>query len=105
MHKLTAEFRAPKEAAMLMVLHTDSVYTPARAHLRWGFEGACRLCGADSGDWMHYIQGCTRIPKMTDRETMPDFLRYTGNSPACWMQAPHSWEMCEEEDWTKVAAK
>lgn len=88
MHILQAELRNPKEAAMVTTLITDSVYTPARAHLRWGYGGVCGLCGAECGDRTHYVQRCTQTPRMHDKGDTPDCLTYIGNIPAGSMQSP-----------------
>lgn len=31
----------------------DTVYTPARAHMRWGYAHECPRCGNDQADWAH----------------------------------------------------
>lgn len=78
----------------------DSVYTPARAHLRWGFAGGCTLCGgAEQGDWLHYINDCPHALRSADAPWMPDCLRYMGNAPAGWLQTPGSREMEAEDSW------
>lgn len=70
---------SPNDAAMVTILLTDSVSAPARAHLRWGYEGTCGLCGAESGDWTHYAHRCTQTPRLRDKGKMPDCIKYIGH--------------------------
>ena len=79
---------------------TDAVYTPHRAHLRWGKPGHCPLCGHPQGDWRHFVDDC---PGITHREKcpghFPDCLRYTGTVPLSWAQTPVSTQMRGKETW------
>lgn len=83
---------------MLNIVLTDSVYTPARAHLRWRYEGTCDLCGAESGECMRYVHTCTQTRRIQDPGDMPDRLRYTCNVLVGWVQRPDSREMQGPKD-------
>lgn len=56
--------RSPVLKGILCNIQSHSVYTPSRAHLRWGFDAGCPLCGAPIGTWQHFIDDCagTRRP-------------------------------------------
>lgn len=54
MTTLMKERKCPKDAAMMVIVLADSVYTPSRAHVRWGFAGGCSLCG--------YVNDCPCTP-------------------------------------------
>lgn len=58
MEALMAEIRSPKDAAMMNIIVSDRVYTPARAHIRWGVVGGCPPCAAPQCDWLHDINDC-----------------------------------------------
>lgn len=45
--------RSPLHRGMLGVIQSDSVYTPAREHTRWGVAKGCQLCGGDIGTLQH----------------------------------------------------
>ena len=88
--------------AFLDIILTDAVYTPHRAHLRWGKAGHCPICKHPQGDWRHYVDEC---PGTTHKEEspahFPDCLRYTGTVPLSWAQTPVSTQMGEREVWTQ----
>lgn len=90
MATLQKEVKRPQEATMRGIILADSVYTPTRAHLRWGYEGACGVCGAEQGHWLDYVHKCTQTPKMQGQGKMPDCLKYTGNITAGWIHTPDS---------------
>lgn len=52
-------YRVPITKRMLWIIQSDSIYTPARAHLRWGYEASFALCDAAMGTWQHYVDLCT----------------------------------------------
>lgn len=76
MDQLLAEYRSPKDIAMLGITQSDSVYTPEKAHIRWGYTGGCHLCGSAQEDWAHYIHDCPQTGSEPDAASMPDCLRY-----------------------------
>ena len=47
--------------AFLDIILTDAVYTPYRAHLRWGKSGQCPARNHPLGDWRHYVDHCPGI--------------------------------------------
>lgn len=67
---------------MMGMILADTVYTPARAHVRWGVAEGRTLCGAAQGYWLHCVNSCPHT---------------TGNVPARWLQTPGSREV-EAED-------
>lgn len=71
MEALMAEVKSPKDVAMFNIVISDSVYTSARAHIRWRFTGGCTLCGVAQGDWLHYVEGCPLTPRTTDAQDIP----------------------------------
>ena len=105
-HQATLAWRAQiqeeRTKAFLDFILTDAVYTPHRAHLRWGKPGHCPICRHPQGDWRHYVDDC---PGITRREKcpghFPDCLRYTGTVPLSWAQTPDSTQMRERETWAQ----
>ena len=73
---------------------TDAVYTPSRAHFRWGKDLECPHCYGAACNWQHLVDGCPHTPKREPPESYsPPCLRYAGNVPAGFNPAPHSREM------------
>lgn len=99
MQKLIAEFRSPRDTAMLGIIQTDSVYTPATAFMRWGYTSNCRLCGSTQGDWMHYIRDCPHTEREPGGVGMPECIRYTGNIPSGWVTPAGSRQVRRDTCW------
>ena len=82
-----------KRRAYLDIIQTDAVYTPARAHLRWGKQGHCPKCNNPTGDWKHYVDQCHATPRhAAGNPPGPDCLRYTGTVPTGYASLPLSLE-------------
>lgn len=47
--KLLAEIESPEDAAMMNIVLADSVYTPPRAHIRWGEGDGLQLLRGSAG--------------------------------------------------------
>lgn len=89
MEALMHELRSPKHAAMMNIVIADSVHTPARAHMRWGFAGGCTLCGDAQGDWRHYVEDCPHTPRA---EGLIAYVIWAIYQPAgCIHQAAGRW--------------
>ena len=97
--------RRRKDQGFLDIILTGVVYTPYRAHLRWGKSGQRPACNHPLGDWRHYVDHCSGIRhKVKCPGHFPDCLRYAGTVPNCWAQTPSSLQMSESETWTQGAA-
>lgn len=73
----------------LGVLMSDSVHTPATAHMRWGCDGYCALCGNDQGGWARCIHKCLGGPRLPREAHAPN------NGPA--MRAPWTDAGCDPD--------
>ena len=84
-------------------MHTilvDAVYTPHRAHKRWGKDSSCPFCQAPVADWEHFIDHCPRCqPPQGIVRPAPRCLRYTGSVPLGWNPAPKSKQTADLQDW------
>lgn len=58
MAEFRKQIRSPQGRAMLETLHADSVSTPARAHMRWGYVRECPQCGGEQADRGHVVDRC-----------------------------------------------
>lgn len=99
MHLESRAYHSQVTEGMPWIIQPDSVYTPARAHLRWGYEASWPLCGAAMGGWQHYVDECTgnkRPPKHSTHIAQPA-LRHNGNVPQHWV------ESTSNRDWDKEA--
>lgn len=93
MNAIHKQIQIPVQRGMLGIIRSESVYTPARAYMRWGYYRRCRLCGGKQGTWQHYIDDCPRTRKPPMRGISPPALRYSGNVPAHYLAEPDSAEM------------
>ena len=92
-HKATLAWRETiqeeRTKAFLDIILTDAVYTPLRAHLRWGKERSCPLCGEPTGDWKHFVVKCPAMPKGPSRPgDWPDCLILAGTVPLGYARTP-----------------
>ena len=88
----------PQQVAFLDIIHTDSIYTPWRAHIRWGKTetGHCTMCGTPVARWSLYVDECVHIkgrPYLPSHH--PNCFRYTGCVPSGYCEAPKSVQMEE----------
>ena len=88
-----------RNVAFLDIVLTDGVYTPMRAHMRWGKSPNCPFCQAQVADWKHFVKHCPAMPKAPAHQAMPDSLTYTGNVPKGYIAQTHSVQMQQEEKW------
>lgn len=79
MHLVNRAHRSPVAKGMRWAIQSDSVYLPARAHFRHGYNAGCPLCRATMGTWQHYIDEPTGARRPPEHNTAPLALRYSGN--------------------------
>ena len=90
-----SQIKEDRTKAFLDTIMTDAVYTPHRAHLRWGKPGHCPICKHPQGDWRHYVNDCPGISHRAKCPAhFPDCLKYTGTVPYSWArrQSAPKWE-------------
>lgn len=92
---LMAEIKSPKDAAMMSIVLADSVYTPARAHMRWGSKGDAACVG------LYRVIGCaTSMIAHThrDRKMRSGYRTVFGTRAMCrWA----SYKCQEAERWVR----
>ena len=88
-----------RNVAFLDIILTDGVYTPMRAHMRWGKTPECPFCQAQVADWKHFVKHCPAMPNAPPHQAMPDSLVYTGNVPKGYVAQARSAEMQQDEKW------
>ena len=88
-----SQLKGPRAAFMRVVL-SDEVYTPVRAHYRWGKSPYCPHCPGVMGTWDHYVMHCPAMPARPQAlPDMPACLRYAGQVPKGYNPAPQSVQM------------
>ena len=91
--------------AYLDIIQTYSVYTHARAHLRWGEQGHCPKCSDPIGDWKHYADECLLVgTKPHMRPPTDRCLRYAGCVPSQLCRAPLSLQQGHSYVWGPPAS-
>ena len=103
-HRATLAWRETiqddRTRAFLDIVLTDAVYAPLRAHLQWGKDGGCPLCGNPTGDWKHFVENCPGMPQAPGRPAeWARSMILSGTVPQGCARVPTNCQMGETEVW------